>query len=122
MTHLQERGGTPKPKPLSEAAIHKAVIAHWRHFGLPNTLVATVPNMGAMGQYGLTKGLPDLLILAPSLPVGFIELKSETGRVSEAQLHFQSHCERLRIPFAITRGREEPIRLLELWGVVREQA
>lgn len=116
MTHL--RGGTPKP--LSEAAIHKAVVSHWRHFGLPNTLVATIPNAGALGQTGLTKGLPDLLILAPSLPVGFIELKSETGKVRPEQLHFQSHCERLHIPFAITRGRDEPIRLLELWGVVRE--
>jgi len=106
---------------VTEKAIHKAVIEHWRHSGLPHTLVATIPNMGALGQYGLTKGLPDLLVIAPSLPVGFIELKTDKGRVSEAQLHFQSHCERLRIPFAITRGRDEPIRLLELWGVVRRE-
>lgn len=111
---------TSKQKPLSEAAIHKAVVSHWRHFGLPDTLVATIPNAFSHGQPGLTPGLADLLILAPSLPVGFIELKSETGRVSEAQLHFQTHCERLHIPFAITRGRDEPIKLLELWGVVRE--
>jgi hypothetical protein len=104
---------------MNEASIHKAVVAHWRALGLPGTLVATIPNMGAMGQYGLTKGLPDLMVLAPGLPVGFIELKAAKGRVSEAQIVFKDRCEALNVPHAITYGRDEPIKLLEQWKVVR---
>ena len=105
---------------ISEAQITKAVMAHWRSLKKPDTLVAGIPNMGAQGQYGLTAGLPDLMILAPGLPVGFIELKADKGRISEAQLAFQGHCERLNIPHAITYGRDEPIAVLERWGVVHK--
>ena len=106
-------------KPMSEAAIHKAVVAHWRALGVPGSLVATIPNMGAMGQHGLTKGLPDLMVMAPGLPVGFIELKAEKGRLSEAQLDFKMSCEGIGVPYALTFGRDEPIAILEKWQVVR---
>jgi hypothetical protein len=107
---------------MTEAQITKAVLAHWRALGLPGTLVASIPNMGARGQYGLTKGLPDLLVLSPELPVGFIELKAEKGRVRPEQQDFASMCAALEIHHAITRGRDEPIRILEQWNVVRKAA
>lgn len=105
----------------SEKAIHAAVIAHWRTCGLPGTLVATIPNEDARGQHGLTKGLPDLLVLSPELPVGFIELKADKGKLSEEQKTFASMCSALEINHAVTFGRDEPIRVLEAWGVVRPQ-
>jgi hypothetical protein len=104
---------------MREAEIHKAVMDHWRKLGLPGTLVSTIPNAGAFGQAGLTKGLPDLMILAPGLPVGFIELKTTKGAASEHQLAFAAKCIALKIPIAITYGRDEPIRILEEWNVVR---
>lgn len=107
---------------MKEAQIHKAVIDHWKATGLPGTLVATIPNMGAMGQYGLTRGLPDLLVLSPELPVGFIELKSQKGKPSADQLAFANLCFAMEIPFSMTFGRDEPIRVLEQWGVVRKEA
>ena len=105
---------------MKESAIHKAVIDHWKALGLPGTLVATIPNMKAHGQYGLTKGLPDLMVLSPELPVGFIELKAEKGRLSPDQEAFGNLCFATEIPFAVTYGRDEPIRILEHWGVVRK--
>lgn len=107
---------------MREAEIHKAVMAHWRSLGLPKTLVATIPNMGAMGQHGLTAGLPDLMVLAPDLPVGFIELKADKGKLSEAQKAFKERCVVLGIPMAVTYGRDEPVRVLEEWRVVRTSA
>jgi hypothetical protein len=104
---------------MREAEIHKAVMDHWRKLGLPGTLVSTIPNAGAFGQAGLTKGLPDLMILAPGLPVGFIELKTDGGKVSVHQVAFKALCDTMRIPMVITRGRDEPIRILEEWNVVR---
>lgn len=116
MTSLPDK---VEPRGMSEVQITKAVMTHWRSAGRPGTKVASIPNMGARGQYGLTKGLPDLMVMGPGLPVGFIELKTDKGRVKPEQVAFGDLCAELGIPHAITRGRDEPIRLLEAWGIVR---
>lgn len=107
---------------MTEAEIHKAVIAHHRALGLPHTHVDTIPSMGAMGQHGLTKGLPDLLVLTPKGTVAFIELKRDGGRLSPAQKAFQADCIALGIDFFVTYGRDQPIQVLEHLGVVRRTA
>lgn len=107
---------------LRESDIHKHVIDRWRKTGKPNTLLATIPNQRAFGQYGLTKGLPDLVAIAPGLPVGFIELKTERGRVSPDQQAFIDLCRVTGVRCAITRGLDEAIGILIAWGVVREEA
>jgi len=104
---------------MTEAQIHKAVVQHWRACGLPDTLVATIPNMGAMGQFGLTKGLPDLMVCGLNIGVGFIELKAEKGRLSPAQKEFGDLARKLGLSYAVTFGREEPIKVLEDWDIVR---
>lgn len=105
----------------SEKAIHAAVIKHWRTCGVPGSLVATVPNMRAHGQAGLTPGIPDLIVIAPGLGsvTGFIELKAANGIISEAQADFAQLCHLRGIPWEITYGRDEPIAILERWGAVR---
>jgi hypothetical protein len=107
---------------MLEADIHRAVMEHWRALKLPDTLVATIPSMGAMGQWGLTSGLPDLLVLAPGLPIGFIELKRDKGKLSTAQAAFKALCDRIGVKCAVCWGRDDPIRVLEEWGVVRRAA
>lgn len=105
-----------------EDAIQQAVIDTWRWLGNQDTLVACIPNRFALGQPGLTPGLPDLLVLGPRVPngIGFIELKrDEAAPVSDAQQDFHDLCARLGIACKVTRGRDEPIKLLELWGVVK---
>jgi hypothetical protein len=102
-----------------EKAIHAAVIAHWRAFGVPGSLVATIPNARAFGQPGLCKGLFDLVVIAPDLPVGFIELKRLGGLISEEQGDFAALCHLRGIPCEVTFGRDEPIAVLEKWGAVR---
>jgi hypothetical protein len=108
-----------------ESLIQAAVVDHWTLLGLPDTLVAAIPNANAHGQPGLTPGLPDLLVLGPGLPhgVGFIELK-RTARslVSDDQLRISDLCRALDIPYELTVGRDEPILVLERWGVVSPQA
>jgi hypothetical protein len=108
-------------KNASEKEILAAVLEHHRALGEPNTFIATIPNEFAHGQLGLTKGLPDLLVLGPSIPsrVGFLELKTLTGKPSPAQEAFQSRCIALGICHAIAYGRDEPIYILETWGVVK---
>ena len=103
----------------SEKAIQTAVIAHWRVFGVPGSMVAAIPNERAHGQPGLTRGLSDLLVLCPGLPIGFIELKAARGRLSAHQRSFLAILDRCGVKCAVTFGRDEPIAVLEQWGVVR---
>lgn len=101
----------------TEKQIHQAVIETWRRCGVPNTLVATIPNMRASGQNGLTRGLPDLLVIGPTS--GLIELKTLTGCPTRDQLNVLGICEMWGLPWKVTYGRDEPIAVLEEWGVLR---
>ena len=105
----------------SEDGITAAIVAHWKILGVPGSLVAAIPNKRAFGQAGLTPGLPDLLVLSPKLGslTGYIELKVERGRPSKAQTAMRDLMRERGIPYALTHGRDEPIRQLEEWGVVR---
>ena len=121
-TRMQSRCLRRLTDPL-EKDIQQAVVDHWGVFGLPHTLVAAIPNAGALGQPELTEGLADLVVLAPSLPVGFMEIKrNEQSPMSEEQIEFAQRCDDLGIPYALCVGRDEPIRVLEQWGVVRRRA
>jgi hypothetical protein len=107
----------------SEDDITAAVVDHWKLLGVPGSLVASIPNKRAFGQAGLKRGLADLLVLAPELPVGFIELKrDDDSPISDEQREFGKLCMQLGIPYAICVGRDEPIRMLEAWGAVRRAA
>lgn len=107
---------------MTEADIHKHVIDRWRKMGRPNTLLATIPNMRAAGQHGLTKGLPDLIAIAPGLPMGFIELKTDKGKVRPEQQAFIDLCNRNGVRCALTRGLDEAVGVLIAWGVVKPEA
>lgn len=109
-----------------ERDIAAAVLEHWKTLRRPHTLVACIPNMNAHGQAGLTPGLPDLLCLGPRVPgggVGFIELKRDfDSTMSKAQEDFADLCQALGVAWRLAVGRDEPIVLLENWGLVKAQA
>ncbi|CAO4186194.1 VRR-NUC domain-containing protein [Methylorubrum aminovorans] len=105
--------------PMRESAIQAAVVQHWRLFGQPHTLVAAIPNEAAKGQAGLTKGLPDLLVIGGRVRIAFLELKVPTGRLSLEQKLFRNLCAFVGIEFVAAYGRDEPIAVLERWGIVR---
>jgi hypothetical protein len=114
----RRRQGAPAPL---EDAIQAAVLDHWGKLGVPGSLVAAIPNKLAFGQAGLTPGLPDLLVLSPQLGrfTGYIELKTDRGRPSPDQRAIRRLIEARGAPYAVTYGRDEPIKLLEDWGAVR---
>ena len=121
---MGERGTKGAPAPL-EKDIQAAVLEHWQLLGRPMTLVAAIPNAGAMGQPGLTCGLADLLVMGPDVPnkIAFMELKrGPHDDPTEAQLGFASLCAMLGLHCPCVRGRDEPITYLEKWNVVKRRA
>ena len=109
-----------------ESAIQEAVLEHWRLLGLPGSLVAAVPNAGAMGQAGLTPGLFDLVVISRKLgaQTGWLELKRESrryercGGLSDAQVEFMWTLSVRGVPHKVAYGRDEPIEVLRDWGAV----
>jgi hypothetical protein len=104
---------------MRESDIQKAVMDCWRKMGFPGTFIGAIPNQNAFGQAGLTKGLPDLILIGPKLH-GYLELKTDVGKLSGPQQEFKSLCIAAGIPFFVTYGRDQPITLLEELGIVRK--
>lgn len=110
-----------RAKQPTEKQIQSAVMAHWRCKGVPGSLVAAIPNANAHGQPGLRRGLPDLMVISPTLGelVGFLELKKVGGHLTEDQADFGQMCFMRGIPWRVAYGRDEPIAILEQWGAVK---
>jgi hypothetical protein len=113
----------PQLAPI-EREQQRAVMEHWGWLRRPDTLLAAIPNAGALGQPGLTPGLADLVALGPDLPggahVGFIELKRhDRSVISDSQVSFAELCHSLRVPHSFAFGRDDAVRVLEAWGLTR---
>ncbi len=51
-------------------------------------------------------GMPDRLVLLPSGRSYLVELKTETGRLSDVQRHFHARLARMTIPVVVLYGRD----------------
>jgi len=86
-----------------------------------------IPNAGtrgpAMANYlkreGLTAGIADLCIMLPGGKVGWLELKTATGRQSAQQSAFELTCIGLDHPYALVRSLDEAIAILKQWGALK---
>jgi hypothetical protein len=105
---------------LKESLIQKAVVDHWRAFGVPGTQLFAIPNAYAHGQAGLKQGVFDLCIIGPQFgKVRFMELKAAGGKLSDHQKSFRDYLASAGVDFAVCYGRDDPIIALEAWGVCR---
>ena len=110
-----------RPRRHPERDIQASVMQHWKALGYEGTLVFANVNANAFGQPGLTPGVFDLTVLGGNVGTGFIELKAASGKLSPEQERFKLILIRNSIPYAICYGRDQPIEVLEAWGIVRPQ-
>ena len=112
---------------MSEAAIQRAIVRTLR-FGLPHGwLVVGVSNnprskiTGAIEKaMGLTAGIPDLALygnLDGAPFAGFMEVKTRTGRVSEAQRAMHDRLQDCGFRVAIVRSVEDALAAARAWGL-----
>lgn len=87
----------------------------WIH--IPNEISGNKnPIFGSLlKKMGKLKGAPDYVFIWRK-KVGFIEVKTEKGKLSEYQKDFEGQCERLEIPYAMCRSVEECLAKLSEWG------
>ena len=105
-----------------EAALQRAVMQYLRLM-LPKSVRAfAVPNAGALGQPGLTAGIPDICLVRAGGLVAFIELKAGKGRLSPAQAEFLDWCAEQGIPACVCRSVDDVRDLLSTWGIVTREA
>jgi hypothetical protein len=62
-------------------------------------------------------GIPDLCVVGPDGIVRFIEVKSETGSLSEAQGAMRDRLVAMRVPFAVAKGIDDVRRAFATWGI-----
>lgn len=103
-----------KKATISEAAIQRQIV-DWVRVAAPGVVVVAVPNAARRtvsgrptnAVAGLTAGVPDLVVIMPEGKTLWIEVKSEKGRVSDAQFAFHSKLHGLGHTIAIVRSLDE---------------
>jgi hypothetical protein len=112
-----------------EAILQKQVVDYLRAV-LPHSIVAAIPNAsrrttgGRAGNavYGLTIGIPDLMVILPKGRIVFFELKSEKGRVSDAQLNIHLKLQALNHECAVCRNLDDIKLALAAWNIETREA
>lgn len=107
----------------SEAQIQAAIVVAIRRC-CPAVYVAAIPNGGSRhrieaarlkGQ-GVSRGVPDLLLIGHPFRVGFIEVKKAGGRLTPEQAAFRHLCGNIDIPWSLARSVEDALDALAGWG------
>ena len=109
-----------------EDRIQADIVKFLRHGG---TMCHSVPNEGAgranavrtaqLVTMGLFSGVGDLVvwwITAGGVRIGYLEVKTATGRQSDRQRHFQDLCESHGIPYRVVRSVEDVREYMEKEG------
>lgn len=108
----------------AEDAVQAAVIGYIRRcvplamvWSTPNEGRRTVAERGRLLRLGLLAGVADLTVLLPGPMVIFLECKSPTGRVSEAQDAFAAGVTARGAHWACVRSIEDVRAALAGWGI-----
>lgn len=69
-------------------------------------------------RMGLTAGVPDIAIVRNGGSVAFIEVKTQSGRLSNSQVEWRDWCGANSVPYAVVRSIGDVQAALLDWGVV----
>lgn len=109
-----------------EDSIQRAVFAHIRLRGVPGLVALHVPNGGyrrktearILKGLGVTAGTPDVLAWHDGMAFA-MEIKAESGRVTDAQLEMLNRLSEAGVFTAICHGLDRALAVLEAWKLLR---
>jgi hypothetical protein len=89
-------------------------------FMVPNDAAGkvTMAKAGRMKSMGLRAGISDLVLIGPSGTAYFMEVKTATGKLSEAQRKFMDLCTKRGWHYAVVRSVEESLDVCRKWGIL----
>jgi hypothetical protein len=113
----------------NEASIQTAVIGHLRRRAVEGAIFWHTPNGGSRGRIegarlkaqGVLPGIPDVFVLRAGQLFG-LELKTGTGRLSEAQSETQLRLIAAGCIAETVFGLDMAVRQLEAWGLLKGRA
>lgn len=119
------RAGAASPR-LSEETIHRAVVDVLTRAAMPGIAWTHMPAgearakgvAGKLKGMGVRPGWPDLLIVKDGRLYG-LELKTETGRLSTAQVAAHAALTAAGAEIAVAYGLDAALAKLKSWGAVR---
>jgi hypothetical protein len=112
-----------------EQAMHKAIVAHLKARGVSGLVFLHPANGGArsaiegaiLKSMGVVPGAPDLLLFHEARAYA-IELKADSGRVSDNQADMLRRLDQAGVTTAVAIGLDAAIQQLEQWQLLRGRA
>jgi hypothetical protein len=112
------------PRRHPEQDIQRALFEHIDRRGVPGLVAVHCPNGGWRSpieakilQSGVTPGVPDVLLWFGKAFA--IELKSESGRTTEAELEMLNRLSEAGVYTAICHSLDRALAVLESWSLLR---
>jgi hypothetical protein len=89
-------------------------------FAVPNSAAGKTTMQRAMRlkAMGVRAGVADLVIMGHGGQACFLEIKTESGRLSESQKTFRDLCQRRGWPWGIARSVDEAISFCRAWAII----
>ena len=108
---------------MTEAALQIAILQR-PDLPLQATEVWAVPNGGSrhvveaarLKAQGVRAGVADLCVMLPGGKVGFMEVKTPKGRISDKQREFADVCRAYDIPHSYVRSIDDAITAVRAWS------
>jgi hypothetical protein len=123
---LGRKSTAPKMPAMCEEAVQVAVMQHLAHRGVPG-LVAFHPANGGhrhkgtaarLQAQGVVPGIPDVIAIHAG-QVFALELKADSGRVSDAQNDMHARLRLAGAHVAVAYGLDAALAQIEAWGLFR---
>lgn len=70
-------------------------------------------------KLGIKAGVADIVIMWKGSNIGFIELKTEKGKLSDSQKEFRDTCESFSFQYAVCRSVLDVANTIKGWGIIR---
>ena len=89
-------------------------------FMIPNDAAGktSIAKAGRLKACGLRAGVADLVVMSPDGRAHFLEVKTETGRLSESQIRFAELCIKRGWKYEVARTVDEAVEIVRKWGIV----
>lgn len=81
-----------------------ALPASYRAFAVPNGGNRDRITGAILNREGVRAGVPDIVIIRSEGVAAFLEVKTETGRLSSSQIEWRDWCSEHRVPYAVVRS------------------